>query len=96
MRGLVDGDTVQTWIAHGRVAIEQTRLVVQRTAWLSDQRPESECCQDLSSIKLTGPQMLQGVADGPGEVQLRRIFRQEPSPAWGAADSPHITHGVTL
>lgn len=31
------------------------------------------------------------IADGPDEVHLRQIFRQEPSPRWKVRDSPYIT-----
>jgi acyl-CoA dehydrogenase len=31
------------------------------------------------------------IADGPDEVHLRQIFRQEPPPHWSVADSPYIT-----
>ena len=31
------------------------------------------------------------IADGPDEVHLRQIFRQEPAPGWSVADSPYIT-----
>lgn len=31
------------------------------------------------------------IADGPDEVHLRQIFRQEPPPRWSVADSPYVT-----
>jgi acyl-CoA dehydrogenase len=31
------------------------------------------------------------IADGPDEVHLRQIFRQEPPARWAVADSPYIT-----
>ncbi len=31
------------------------------------------------------------IADGPDEVHLRQIFRQEPPARWSVADSPYIT-----
>lgn len=31
------------------------------------------------------------IADGPDEVHLRQIFRQEPAARWSVADSPYIT-----
>ena len=31
------------------------------------------------------------IADGPDEVHLRQIFRQERPPRWKVADSPYIT-----
>jgi len=30
------------------------------------------------------------IADGPDEVHLRQIFREEPRPRWSVADSPYI------
>jgi len=31
------------------------------------------------------------IADGPDEVHLRQIFRQEPPPRWSVAGSPYVT-----
>ncbi len=31
------------------------------------------------------------IADGPDEVHLRQVFRQEPQARWSVADSPYIT-----
>ena len=31
------------------------------------------------------------IADGPDEVHLRQIFRQEPPARWSVADSPYVT-----
>ena len=31
------------------------------------------------------------IADGPDEVHLRQVFRQEPPPRWSVADSPYVT-----
>ncbi len=31
------------------------------------------------------------IADGPDEVHLRQIFRQEPAARWTVSDSPYIT-----
>ena len=31
------------------------------------------------------------IADGPDEVHLRQVFRQEPAARWSVADSPYIT-----
>ncbi len=31
------------------------------------------------------------IADGPDEVHLRQIFRQEPAARWSVAESPYIT-----
>jgi len=30
------------------------------------------------------------IADGPDEVHLRQVFRQEPAARWSVADSPYI------
>jgi acyl-CoA dehydrogenase len=126
-RLVIDYDTIQNWIAQGRVDIEQARLLIQRTAWKLDNRPEIQTRRDMSLIKVAVPTMLQRIADqslqlfgamggtedtlihhahsyarwfrigdGPDEVHLRQIFRSEPIPEWGIANSPYITHGVAL
>jgi acyl-CoA dehydrogenase len=33
------------------------------------------------------------IADGPDEVHLRQVFRQEPRPGWTIAESPYIVPG---
>lgn len=35
--------------------------------------------------------MDRGIVDGPGEVYLRQVFRQEPAARWSVAESPYIT-----
>jgi len=30
------------------------------------------------------------IGDGPDEVHLRQLYRTEPSPPWGIADSPYV------
>ncbi|UYN97315.1 MAG: acyl-CoA dehydrogenase family protein [Enhydrobacter sp.] len=34
------------------------------------------------------------IADGPDEVHLRQVFRQEPKARWTVADSPYVTRGA--
>lgn len=32
------------------------------------------------------------IGDGPDEVHIRQVFRQEPRPAWSIATSPYVAH----
>jgi acyl-CoA dehydrogenase len=34
------------------------------------------------------------IADGPDEVHLRQIFRQEPPARWSVSDSPYVTSSI--
>jgi acyl-CoA dehydrogenase len=105
---LLDQGVVQTWIAEARLAIEQARLLVLKTAWLIDQRGAAGARTEIAGIKVIAPRVARqvldraiqvhgglgvtndlplarmwasarilGIADGPDEVHLRSVAREE-------------------
>jgi acyl-CoA dehydrogenase len=123
-RAVIDYDATQHAIARSRIEIEQSRLLVLRTAERLDRDGHQAVWRDVSMVKVAVPEMAQRVADralqlfgamggsddapihrafavarmlriadGPDEVHLRQIFRQEPPARWAVADSPYVTPG---
>jgi acyl-CoA dehydrogenase len=99
---------VREWIAESRLAIDQARLLVLKTAWLIDTVGVKGARTEIAAIKVAGPRAASYVldraiqtfgaagvsddtplahawaqlrtlhlADGPDEVHLRSIARQE-------------------
>ncbi|MEZ5738336.1 MAG: acyl-CoA dehydrogenase family protein [Burkholderiaceae bacterium] len=62
-RSVVEYDTVQKWIAEARIDIEQTRLFIQRAAWLLDIARDDLTWRQVSQVKVATPRMLQRIAD---------------------------------
>ena len=120
-RNLNEYDTVQGWIAHSRIEIEQARLMVLKCAWLLDRHGHKGAWREVSIAKVVVPKMLNAVVDralqlfgamggttftplpaalawarafrivdGPDEVHLRQIYRQENPASSTLADSPYI------
>jgi acyl-CoA dehydrogenase len=102
---------VQEWIAESRMAIEQARLLVLKTAWLIDNVGVKNARTEIAAIKVAAPRAASYVvdraiqahgaagvsgdtplaeswaqlrtlhlADGPDEVHLRSIAREELRP----------------
>jgi acyl-CoA dehydrogenase len=102
---------VQEWIAESRLAIEQARLLVLKTAWLIDNVGAKGARTEIAAIKVAAPRaanfvldraiqvhggagvsadtpLAEGwalvralqIADGPDEVHLRTMARQELRP----------------
>jgi acyl-CoA dehydrogenase len=107
---------VQDWIAESRLAIEQARLLVLKTAWLVDNVGAKGARTEIAAIKVAAPRVASFVvdraiqahgaagvsgdtplaeawaqlrtlhlADGPDEVHLRSIAREELRPYSAAA-----------
>jgi acyl-CoA dehydrogenase len=107
-RPLLDQGVVRTWIAESRLAIEQARLFVLKTAWLIDQVGAAGARTEIAGIKVIAPRVARevldraiqvhgglgvtndlplarmwatarilAIADGPDEVHLRTVARQE-------------------
>lgn len=120
-KSVIDYDSAQQAIARSRIEIEQSRLLVLRTAERLDEEGHQLAWRDVSMAKVAVPEMAQRVADramqifgamggsddtpihhayamarllriadGPDEVHLRQVFRQEPTARWSVADSPYI------
>jgi len=108
--GYDDGDHggVQEWVAESRLAIDQARLLVLKTAWLIDTAGVKHARTEVAAIKVAAPRAASYVldraiqvhgaagvsgdtplaatwallrtlhlADGPDEVHLRSVAREE-------------------
>jgi acyl-CoA dehydrogenase len=67
-RAVIEYDTVQSWIAHSRVELEQARLLTYRCAWLLDRDGHHGAWRDVSIVKIVVPAMLQRIADRAMQV----------------------------
>ena len=99
-RTLADYDTIQRWIAESRIEIEQSRLLVQRAAWLLDRDGHAAAWRDVSIIKVVVPRTVQGIADravqlfgamgGSDDTPIHSIFAHMR--AMRIADGPDEVH----
>jgi acyl-CoA dehydrogenase len=62
-RPLADQGVVQQQIAESRIAIEQARLMVLKTAWLIDNKGVNEARTEISAIKVLAPRVAFEVID---------------------------------
>jgi acyl-CoA dehydrogenase len=62
-RPLSEQGVVQDWIADARIQIEQTRLLVLKTAWLIDSIGSKGARTEIAAIKVAAPALLTSVAD---------------------------------
>ncbi len=60
---VADQGVVQEWIAESRIRIEQTRLLVLKTAWLMDTVGNKEARIEISAIKVAAPETALYVLD---------------------------------
>ena len=84
-RAVIDYDTVQRWIAEARIDINQTRLFIQRAAWLLDNSRDRDTWRAVSEIKVATPRMLQTIAD-----RAMQVFG-----AMGGTDDTLIHHAAS-
>jgi acyl-CoA dehydrogenase len=67
-RPLADHGTVGDLIARSRIEIEQTRLLVLKTAWLIDRHGAKNARTEIAAIKVAAPAMATAVIDRAIEV----------------------------
>ncbi|REK25015.1 MAG: acyl-CoA dehydrogenase [Actinobacteria bacterium] len=62
-RPLADQGVIREWIADARIEIEQTRLLVLKTAWMIDRMGTKAARTEIAAIKVAAPSLLTKVAD---------------------------------
>ncbi|MEV6611105.1 acyl-CoA dehydrogenase family protein [Kutzneria sp. NPDC051319] len=101
---IADQGVVQEWIAEARVAIEQARLLVLKTAWLMDTVGNKGAHTEIQSIKIATPAAVEKIIDraiqshGGGGVSQDFIL----TTLWASArmlrlaDGPDEVHKMSL
>jgi acyl-CoA dehydrogenase len=101
---IADQGVVQEWIAEARVAIEQARLLVLKTAWLMDTVGNRGAHTEIQSIKIATPAAVEKIIDraiqahGGGGVSQDFIL----TTLWASArmlrlaDGPDEVHKMSL
>jgi acyl-CoA dehydrogenase len=62
-RALAEQGVVRAWIADARVAVEQLRLLVLKTAWLMDTVGNKGAHTEIQAIKIATPRAVVGILD---------------------------------
>ena len=62
-KSIADQGVVRQWVAESRLAIEQARLLVLKTAWMMDTSGNKDARQEIAMIKAQVPQMALEVID---------------------------------
>ena len=101
---LAEQGVLQDWVAEARIRIEQTRLLVLKTAWLIDTVGAKNARVEISAIKVAAPRMAAWVVDraiqshgGGGVAQdlpLAELYAQ--SRMLQIADGPDEVHKMAL
>ena len=77
---LAEQGVVQDWIADSRVAVEQLRLLVLKTAWLMDTVGNRGAHTEIQAIKIAAPATVEWILD-KADPAARRGRRQPGLPA---------------
>ncbi|MCW2756615.1 MAG: acyl-CoA dehydrogenase [Nocardioidaceae bacterium] len=65
---LAQQGVVRTWIAEARIAVEQLRLLVLKTAWLMDTQGNRAAHAEIQAIKIATPRAVQQILDNAMQV----------------------------
>ena len=92
---VADQGVVQEWIAEARIRIEQTRLLVLKTAWLMDTVGNKGARVEISAIKAAVPEMANWVIDRAIQVHGGAGVSQDFPLAelWAGVRTLHLADG---
>lgn len=103
-RSLADQGVIRDWIAESRIRIEQTRLLVLKTAWLMDTVGNKGAQVEISAIKVAAPATARWVIDRAiqtcggqgvsGDTPLAALWAQ--ARLLQIADGPDEVHKMSL
>jgi acyl-CoA dehydrogenase len=99
-RTLADQGVIREWIAESRLALDQARLLVQRTAWLIDTAGGRAAAADVAAIKVAAPRAAAAVLERTIQVfGAAGVSADVPLAHWWAgiralrlADGPDEVH----
>ncbi|MFF0727055.1 acyl-CoA dehydrogenase family protein [Streptomyces sp. NPDC004134] len=86
---------VQTWIADARVAVEQLRLLVLKTAWLMDTVGNRGAHTEIQAIKIAVPREVTGILDRAVQLHGAAGVSQDTPLAelWASARTLRLADG---
>jgi acyl-CoA dehydrogenase len=99
-RALAEQGVIREWIAESRLALDQARLLVQRTAWLIDTAGGRAAAMDVAAIKVAAPRAAAAVLERTIQVfGAAGVSADLPLAQWWAgiralrlADGPDEVH----
>ena len=99
-RTLAEQGVIREWIAESRLALDQARLLVQRTAWLIDRAGGRAAATDVAAIKVAAPRAAAAVLERTIQVfGAAGVSADLPLAQWWAgiralrlADGPDEVH----
>ena len=80
---------IREWIAEARVAVEQLRLLVLKTAWLMDTVGNRGAHTEIQAIKIATPKVVQEILDRAIQVHGAGGLSQDFPLAASYAAHPH-------
>jgi acyl-CoA dehydrogenase len=94
-RPLADQGQVREWIADARVAVEQLRLLVLKTAWLMDTAGNRAAHTEIQAIKIATPRTVVGILDRAVQLHGAAGVSQDTPLAelWAAARTLRLADG---
>jgi len=92
---LSDQGVIRTWIAESRMAIEQARLLVLKTAWLMDTVGNKGAHTEIQAIKIATPRAVQEILDRAIQLHGAAGVSQDLPLAtlWAAARTLRLADG---